>query len=138
MIWRDINGYEGLYSVSDCGKVKSMARKTNNQFCRNEIILSPSDDGYGYNQVVLCKKVEGIKRKKVFKVHRLVANAFVPNPDNKPIVNHKDWDTKNNSVDNLNWMTQKENLNHRNPAKLLNRNGNEAKNDKDYQTRQGR
>lgn len=134
-MWRDVNGYEGIYEVSNLGGVKSVARSTNNQYCREDIMLSPSDDGYGYNQVVLCKRINGIRVKKTFKVHRLVADAFIENPHNKPIVNHKDWNTKNNTVDNLNWMTPKENLNHRDPSKLKNRKGNEIKSNQVNQTR---
>lgn len=98
-IWRDIEGYEGLYQVSDLGRVKSLY--TNR-------ILKGSKDAKGYLIVKLCKN--SIKSNKT--IHRLVAQAFIPNPENKPQVNHIDENKTNNMVSNLNWMTSKENNNH--------------------------
>ena len=103
--WRDIEGYECLYQVSSLGNVKSLPRETNNQFSWCERILNPGKDKNGYLHVVLCN--DG--KTKTYKVHRLVANAFIPNPKNLPEVNHKDEDKTNNKVDNLEWMTSKEN-----------------------------
>ena len=94
--WRDIEGYEGLYQVSNLGRVKSLN-------CRGHKgcigILTPRFDGKGYEMVALYK--EGKARNT--KVHRLVAQAFIPNPNNYPQVNHKDEDKTNNCVDNLEW-----------------------------------
>ena len=103
--WRDIKGYEGLYQVSNLGRVKSF--KDNNGNCREKILnYKPKKDGY--IQVKLFKN--GTYR--IFKVHRLVAESFIPNPDNYPIINHKDENKTNNTVSNLEWCTQKYNINY--------------------------
>ena len=96
--WRDIEGYEGLYQVSNLGRVRSLN-------CRGHKgcigILTPRLDGKGYEMVALYK--EGKARNT--KVHRLVAQAFIPNPNNYPQVNHKDENKINNNVSNLEWCT---------------------------------
>lgn len=97
-IWKDIDGYEGLYQVSNLGRVKSS---------KHDIILKTYSNR-GYHQVQLSKN--NIKSNKT--IHRLVAQAFIPNPDNKPQVNHIDEDKTNNKVSNLEWVTAKENSNH--------------------------
>lgn len=98
-IWKDIKGYEGFYQVSNFGSVKRVATGK---------ILKCGKDGGGYLKVDLCKnKVRSTKR-----IHRLVAHAFIPNPENKSQVNHIDENKTNNSVNNLEWMTAKENNNH--------------------------
>ena len=98
-VWKDIRGYEGLYQVSNVGRVKRV--KTGR-------ILKGIFSGYGYVQVDLSK--EGCTSKKL--IHRLVAQAFIPNVDNKLEVNHINEDKTNNRVDNLEWVTRKENNNH--------------------------
>lgn len=103
-IWKDIEGYEGLYQVSNLGRVKS--KKYN-----KEKMLKPYTNSGGYSVVGLRK--DG--KTKFFRVHRLVAKAFIPNPDpeNKTQVNHKnEFDKKNNCVENLEWVTPSENTNY--------------------------
>lgn len=103
-IWKDIDGYEGLYKVSNLGNVKSLNyRRTGKE--RN---LKPLTDSCGYLDVKLCKN----GKTRHFNVHRLVAQAFLENTDYKSDVNHKDEDKTNNCVDNLEWMTRKENINY--------------------------
>ncbi|MEC1155035.1 NUMOD4 domain-containing protein [Cytobacillus horneckiae] len=111
-IWQDIAGYEGLYQVSNKGRVKSLLRKNIGSDGRNrtfkEKILKPISDRKGYFQVGLCKNGKA----KMFLIHRLVSVAFIPNPNNKPEVNHKDGDKINNYASNLEWNTSRENIKH--------------------------
>lgn len=99
-IWCPVKNYEGLYEVSDQGRVKSIG------YGNERILKSARDDG-GYLFVTLYKNREH----KMCKVHRLVAKTFIPNPDNLPQVNHKDENKENNSVQNLEWCDQKYNNN---------------------------
>ena len=98
-IWKDIEGYEGLYQVSNLGRVRSL---------RRNIILRQSIERNGYERILLYKN----KGYKHFLIHRLVATAFIPNPNNLPQVNHKDENKLNNCVDNLEWCTQEYNHNY--------------------------
>lgn len=98
-IWRDIKDYEGLYQVSNFGRIRS--------FITNRI-LKQGNISCGYLAVVLCKN----GKKKMYSVHRLVASTFIPNPENKPQVNHKNENKQDNRVENLEWMTAKDNINH--------------------------
>lgn len=107
-IWKDIKGYEGLYQVSSFGRVKSLPRYDSRGNARVERILKPIPTKDGYVRVHLSN--EGVKRKRP--IHRLVAEAFIPNSDNKSQVNHIDENKINNRVDNLEWVTAKENINH--------------------------
>lgn len=102
-IWIDIEGYGGCYQASNFGRVKSL--KYNHTF--KERILKASKDKKGYLIVCLCK--DGIK--KSYKVHRLIALTFIPNPDNLPEINHKDEDKTNNRIENLEWCDRKHNVN---------------------------
>lgn len=99
-IWKNIEGYEGLYQVSDQGRVKSLKYG-------KERILKPKLLKTGYLYVSLSKG----KTIRQYSVHRLVALAFIPNPDNKPQVNHKSEQKWLNTVYNLEWTTAKENMN---------------------------
>lgn len=116
--WKDIKGYEGLYQVSNEGRVKSLSRncfvkdKLGNKYCRTikEKILKPIKQSNGYLYNTLHKNGEG----KMFRTHRLVAEAFIPNSNSLLIINHKDEDKENNSVSNLEWCTPKYNSNYGN------------------------
>jgi hypothetical protein len=99
MEWRDVVGYEGLYMVSDFGMVLNVVMLN---------ILTDTPNTDGYPEVSLLK--DGKVKKK--RVHRLVAEAFIPNPENKPVVNHLDETRWNNRVNNLEWATVSENINH--------------------------
>lgn len=103
--WRDIKGYEGKYQVSNLGRVKSLNYRGNTN---KEHILKPKKVRNGYNQVQLYKNGIGI----FYSIHRLVAEIFIPNPNNYPQVNHKDENKINNKVENLEWCTQKYNNNY--------------------------
>jgi hypothetical protein len=109
-IWKDIVGYEGLYQVSNMGRVKSLDRwvkaKGNTKKLNKEKIMSVCSKNY--NRIILTKD----KKEKCHKVCRLVAAAFIPNPFNKATVNHIDGNKLNDCVDNLEWATHSENLKH--------------------------
>lgn len=109
--WRDIDGYEELYQVSNIGRIKSLSREIWNgykHYIREEKILSLTINPQGYYKVSLCKN----NKVTSFLVHRLVAKAFVLNPNEYNVVNHKDENKLNNSADNLEWCTQKYNFNY--------------------------
>lgn len=112
-IWKDIKGYEGLYQVSNYGRVKSLNRfrigRNGKPVKVNERILKPVIN-YGYCYVF----IRNYERKLVknFRVHRLVAQTFLENPNNYPQINHKDGNKQNNNVENLEWCTAKQNTNH--------------------------
>lgn len=110
-IWAKIKGYEGVYSVSSLGRVRREHGFRDGGCCGianvKERILKPTcQRGYLYVGLSLCGK---LKRKQI---HRLVAEAFIPNPDNLPQVNHKDENKQNNAVENLEWCTEKYNVNY--------------------------
>lgn len=108
-IWKDIAGYEGLYQVSNMGRVKSLQKERSNGksfYITDEKILKATKDKEGYENVFLYKN----KKFKVCKVHRLVAIAFIYNPKNKPEVDHINTIRNDNRVENLRWVTRSENL----------------------------
>ncbi len=111
-LWRDIPGYEGRYQVSNLGRVKSLARvverRSNTPFQLPERLLRPRLSHKGYLLAALCKE----STQKNISVHRLVAEAFIPNPADLPEVNHIDGNKTNNRVTNLEWVTTKENTKH--------------------------
>ena len=110
-VWKSIMGYEGLYEVSNLGRVRSLDREIvryNGTHIKRGKMKAICNISNGYKGVNLCK--DG--KQKTHKVHRLVAQAFLPNPNNLPQVNHKDEDKTNNRVDNLEWCNNEYNINY--------------------------
>lgn len=116
-MWSEIKGFEGHYQVSDDGQVKSMERtiimKNGRRKTIHEHIMPQKDNGKGYKQVILSK--DGNIYHKY--IHRLVAEAFIPNPDNLPCINHIDEDRGNNKAENLEWCSYSYNVNYGNRLK---------------------
>lgn len=112
-IWADVNGYEGLYQVSNHGNVLSLRREVKQgKYGKTRVVeeklLKPTDNGHGYLIVPLSSH----SKRKNFYIHRLVAEHFVSNCSGGDYVNHKDYDTHNNRADNLEWCTQRKNILH--------------------------
>lgn len=114
-IWKDIVGYEGLYQVSNLGRVKVLPKTIhygwyNNKVVNQEEMIKKNTlrNKSGYYFTTLTKD----KVRHFFQIHRLVAEAFLPNPNNYECVNHKDENKTNNNVDNLEWCTRKYNANY--------------------------
>ena len=103
-VWKDVVGYEGLYQVSNFGNVKSLG----NNFTRKERFLKLSPQSKGYLTVVLQKNAT----RKMVLVHRLVAEHFIDNSESKPQVNHINGDKTDNRVENIEWVSHRENLDH--------------------------
>lgn len=105
--WKDIEGFEGLYQVSNLGRVKCLEHKCPGRYkgkprtVKEHIMINAENKSNGYVYVTLSN----LDRDRTFLVHRLVAKAFLPNPDNKTIINHKDENKHNNCVTNLEWCT---------------------------------
>lgn len=110
--WRPVHGFEGLYEVSNRGEIRSLERdltlKCGKVRHYKSVNLSGGVDGKGYLTVNLTNG----KTKKTFRFHRIVAEAFIPNPNGLPQVNHKDGNKLNNNVSNLEWCTDFENKQH--------------------------
>ena len=111
-IWKDIPGYEGLYQISNYGRVKALAKEWKSHHTaklkHRETLLKCQISKSGYLSVTLYKNRNYIH----YRVHRLVALVFITNPENKPFINHIDFDRKNNRVENLEWCTSRENNAH--------------------------
>lgn len=117
-VWKDIPGYMGRYQVSNFGRIKSLSRWKimpiwNKKYRTKEKIRSPFRGTY--DKIFLYKGVVG----KSFQIHKLVASLFIPNPRNKPCINHKDGDKHNNNADNLEWCTHSENTQHAYDTNLM-------------------
>ena len=110
-VWKDVKNYEGYYIVSSMGKVKSLDRivlgKNGASYFRSGKLKSSVTNKWGYLQVLLSKN----NKQKLCLIHRLVAEVFIPNPENKPHIDHINTDKKDNRVENLRWATRSENMN---------------------------
>ena len=106
--WKDIKNYEGLYQISNLGRVKRIKFINKMAIINREKILKNIKNNHDYYIVRLCKN----NKCKIYQVHRLVAEAFIPNPNNLPQVNHKDENKLNNNINNLEWCSSKYNCNY--------------------------
>ena len=105
--WRDVGGFEGIYQVSNLGRVRSLDRKVHTYIKKGRILKS-FDNGHHYQYLTLS---DGTKKRKHY-VHILVAKAFIENPNEYEQVNHKDFDKTNNRANNLEWVSREQNREH--------------------------
>jgi hypothetical protein len=122
-IWKDIKGYEGLYQISNLGKVKSLSKQ-----CRYSHSVTNKTHYRITKEKILCNRYcKGYKtiqlQNKQFRICRLVAIHFIDNPQNKPCVNHIDGNKKNDTINNLEWVTYSENMKHAVNNDLINLKG---------------
>lgn len=121
-VWKDINGYEGLYQISNFGRVKRLARevlyKDGRKYNYKEKIMNDFKTHKGYSIISFTIN----NNSKWYYIHRIVAEAFIPNLENKPQVNHKDGNKLNNNVENLEWCTNSENITHAYKNNLMSNN----------------
>lgn len=121
-LWKDIQGYEGLYQISSLGRVKRLERENkfgNKTRVLKEMIMTPVKNRHGY----MGLNISIDKKMKPYSIHRLVATHFIQNIDNLPEVNHIDGNKNNNVAYNLEWCTRKENMSHARSTGLINHKG---------------
>jgi DNA-binding CsgD family transcriptional regulator len=108
--WKDVDGYEGLYQVSNMGNVKTLARlhRVDRPYTKKERLMNPPTNSTGYRQATLYKDKKGV----IHSVHKLVATAFLERHPHHQVVNHKDGIKTNNTVENLEWCTYGQNQSH--------------------------
>lgn len=107
-VWRDVKGLEGFYQVSNIGRIKSLVGWNGHKYVRREKIILPTSDKEGRMRIKLYKFGEKIN----LKIHRVIAEAFIPNPNGYKVINHIDSNPSNNDISNLEWCTQKQNVIH--------------------------
>jgi NAD(P)H-dependent FMN reductase len=118
-VWKSIKGYEGIYEISNLGRIKALSRWIDRKPCpfmKKEVIYMGSVGSRGYLKTTLCLN----NKARTFNVHRLVAEAFLPNPENKKQVNHKNGKKEDARLDNLEWATSEENMKHALDSGLIN------------------
>jgi hypothetical protein len=114
-VWKDIEGYESLYQVNQLGEIKRLPYiqphpyRIGHSMHFKERILKQSNDKDGYKIITLWKN----NKSKTYRTHRLIANVFIPNPNNKPEINHINCIKNDNRLQNLEWATKSENCKHR-------------------------
>lgn len=122
-MWKNVVGFEEFFEVSNLGVIRSKERMVNNKgkmVLKPSKVLSPFNNGKGYQQITLWADGKSYKRY----VHRMVAEAFIDNPNSLSDVNHEDGNKGNNKVDNLTWCTRKDNINHAIDSGLIMRDNN--------------
>lgn len=120
-IWKPVVGYEGLYEISNTGKVKRLSRRINgghNQEKTGRVLKEKIMKPYLYPNGYLCFSVIGGKH---LSLHRILAETFIPNPENKPEVDHIDRNKLNNNLSNLRWVDRIENNNNRDLSNMVKR-----------------
>lgn len=105
-IWKDIPGYEGIYKISNLGKIKALRIWTGRMYIKREVLLKPTIARNGYYRITLSNN----KKVKYVNMHRLIAETFIPNPNNYSYINHIDGNKQNNNINNLEWCTQSHNI----------------------------